>query len=88
MKIVEGMVLTEVGEGWVAVPTGTAADVLHGVVRLNGTGKLIWEGVDEGLTEQELTQRLTECYEVDEMTAAKSVARVLEELKDAHLIEA
>ena len=82
-----GMVLTPMGEGWVAVPTGEASVVLRGFVRLNTTAKLVWEGIDEGLTEQELAQRLMERYEVDEAKAVQSVARVLGKLRAAKLVE-
>lgn len=87
MKIIDGMVLTEVGSDWVAVPTGSASDVLHGIVRLNDSAKFVWEGLAEGASEDELVTRMLEAYDVDEPTASAAVAKVIDQLKGAGLIE-
>ena len=87
MKIIDGMVLTEVGSDWVAVPTGRAADVLHGIVRLNKTAKFVWEGIACGLTEDALVKRMLDTYDVDEPTAVDAVAKVVGQLKSAGLVE-
>lgn len=86
MKIIEGMVLTPVGNDWVAVPTGEAADALHGVVRLNKTGKVVWDGLAEGLTKEQIVDSLTERFEVDDETAGAAVEAAMAKLADAGLL--
>lgn len=86
MRIVDGMVVTEVGDSWVAVATGPAAERLHGVVRLNKTAKVVWDALAEGLGEREATRRLCERFDVDEEHAAASVSRLVAELADAGLL--
>lgn len=88
MKIIDGMVLTEVGSEWVAVPTGEASGVLHGIVRLNKTAKFVWDELAEGSSEDELVERMLATYDVDEATAKASVAKVVEQLLGAGLIKA
>ena len=86
MKIIEGMVLTPVGNDWVAVPTGEAADALHGVVRLNKTGKVVWDGLTEGKTKEQIVASLTERFEVDDETAGTAVDAAIAKLADAGLL--
>ena len=87
MKVIDGMVLTEVGGEFVAVPTGGASSVLHGIVRLNKTAKFVWDGLVEGLSEDELVSRMLDAYDVDEATAAEAVVKVIDQLRAAHLLE-
>ncbi len=86
MRIVDGMILRQVGAGWVAVPTGDASERLHGVVRLNSTGKVVWDAFVDGATEEEAAARLTERYEVDEEHALESVRKVVAKLTAANLL--
>lgn len=86
MKIIDGMILSQIGENWVAVPTGEASEKLHGIVRINETGKVVWEGLSEGLTEDEIAARLTERYDVDDATALSSVRNVVVTLTEAGLL--
>jgi hypothetical protein len=46
-------------------------------LRLNATARLIWEHLDEAATTRDLTQRLTEIFDVDDATAAEDVQQVL-----------
>lgn len=87
MKLIDDIIMTPMGDDWVAVPTGEASEVLHGIVRINATAKLLWDGLEQNLGEQELVKLLTDHYDVSESTAAQSVARILGELKGAGLIE-
>ena len=86
MKIIDGMVVTQVGGDWVAVPTGEASSTLHGIVRLNNTAKVVWDALAEGLDEQAIVARLTERYEVDDAHARDSVRGAIEKLEAAGLL--
>lgn len=87
MKIVDGMVLTKVGESWVAVATGEASERLHGIVRLNGTGKVVWDGLAEGLSEDKVAAKLTSRYDVDDERALAAVRSVVDKLSEARLLD-
>ena len=86
MKLIEGLVVMETAGETIAVPTGAAAEKLHGVIRLNETGKLVFEALMKGLDEAEVTKSLTEQYEVDEKTARADVAAIIERLHEAGII--
>lgn len=87
MKLKEGWMLTDMGGEYVAVPTRESAEHFSGIVRLNETGKDIWEGLSEGLTEEGIVEKLTGLYDVEKDRARAAVARVLEMLKQEGLVE-
>lgn len=83
MRIKQGFVLREVAGQAVVVATGEASRNFHGMIKLNGTGRDVWEGLAEGLTDAEITARLQECYGVDEATAAADVAAFVSKVREA-----
>jgi len=87
MKLIEGLVVMETAGETVAVPTGAAAERLHGVIRLNETGKVIFEALAEGLDADAAAKRLTEQYDVDGETARRDAAAIVDSLRKAGLIE-
>lgn len=62
MKLKDGWVLTTVAGEYVAVPVGASAGEFRGVVRLNETGRDIWNGVAEGLDETAIAERILRDY--------------------------
>ena len=52
MKIKEGFVLRDIGNQTVVVATGEASQDFYGMIKLNQTGKIIWEGISDGLSEE------------------------------------
>lgn len=74
MKIKEGFVLREVAGQAVVIATGEASKTFHGMVKLNGTGADIWRGIEEGLSEREIADKLVAEYGVDHDRAASDVA--------------
>lgn len=65
MRIKEGFVLREVAGQNMVIATGEASKDFHGMIKLNSTGKEIWEGMQNGLTESEIIENLQNTYEVD-----------------------
>ena len=59
----------------------------HGKIELsqmmviNGTGKFLWEQLEEEITKEELVRRMLDRYEVDEKTAATCVDQFVERLE-------
>lgn len=86
MKLNKNFTVTEVAGDYIAIPVDDAADILHGIIRLNEAGKLIWDGLDEGLDELAIAKRICNEYEVDEATALQDIRDVMAKLKDAGIL--
>lgn len=87
MKIKEGFVIRRVAGKYVVVATGQAGRQFHGMVKLNETGKTIWEGVADGKTADEIVDVLAEQYgaktEQERADIADDVKAMLREMSDA-----
>ena len=87
MKLLDYIFVTKLGNEFVAVPTGAAAAVFHGVIRLNVTGKDIFQGLIDGLSVEEIAAKLVEDYDgVDLATAKKCTEDMIEKLRGAGLV--
>ena len=87
MKLTYDMIITEIGDDYAAVPTGAAADAFHGIIRLNETGRDIWNGIAEGLSEEEIAERLVELYDgVDKDTARACTEETVKKLRAAGFV--
>ena len=82
MKVRDGFVLREVAGQAVVIATGEASKSFHGMVKLNGTGKVIWQGLAEGLTEEQIAGRLTTEYEVTPEQAVADVQAFVQKMAD------
>ena len=87
MKLKQEYRLAEIAGEYVAVATNSNLDSERKIIRMNDTGKLIWDGIANGKDERAIVSDLMDQYEVDEQTAAKSVARILQQMIDAGIVE-
>ncbi len=88
MRLKKGWTLTELAGGYVAVPAGESAQNFYGIVRLNETGRDIWEGLENGLSETDIAKKIVELYDgVDWNQAQKAVKNVVDKLADEGLLE-
>lgn len=87
MKIKEGFILRKVGIQYVVAATGKASEHFNGMMRLNESGAFAFRLMQQGITEEELTIRLMEEYEVSEETARKDVAAFTAALREADALE-
>lgn len=87
MKIKEGYILRKVGIQFVVAATGKASEHFNGMMRLNESGAFAFRLMQQGITEEELTIRLMEEYEVSEQTARKDVAAFTAALREADALE-
>lgn len=74
MRIKKGFVLREVAGQNMVIATGEASKDFYGMIKLNNTGKDIWQGLQEGLSESEIVKLLQEKYEIEEETALQDTA--------------
>ena len=88
MKFKDGWVLTKQSDEYAAVPTRESAESFSGIVRLNETGKDIWEGISDGLTVDEIAAKLVDLYDgVDLAKAEEEVNKVVQSLIDEGILE-
>ena len=87
MKIKEGFILRKVGIQFVVAATGKASEHFNGMMRLNESGAFAFRLMQQGITEEELTIRLMEAYEVSEQTARKDAAAFTAALREADALE-
>ena len=80
MKISEDFVLRQVADTWVVLPLKTETVDFNGMIRLNGSGAVLWKCLEQGATREELVQALTSQYEVSREEAARDVDKFIETL--------
>ena len=84
MKIKEGFVLREIAGQTVVIATGEASKTFHGMVKLNGTGRDIWQGLAKGLSQEKIAQGLVDKYDgVDLDKAREDTARLIGKMEEA-----
>lgn len=83
MKIKDGFVMQDVaGSTMVLSATGE----LNIMITLNGTGKFLWEHLEQEITRQGLIDALLAEYDVDPETAGRCVDRFVSELEKNDLL--
>mgnify|MGYP001026822312 FL=1 len=87
MKIKQGFVMRDVAGQAVAIATGEASKSFHGMVKLNDTGAVIWNGIEKGLDEAEIAEQLAASYDVEVSQALKDVESFIARMRDAGLVE-
>ena len=87
MKIKQGFVMRDVVGQAVAIATGEASKSFHGMVKLNDTGAVIWNGIEKGLDEAEIAEQLAAGYDVEADQALKDVESFIARMRDAGLVE-
>ena len=75
-------------EETIAVPVGNGANRVHGVLKLNATGKVIIELLQEETSLERIIDRLSDLYEDDREAIAATVNKVIDLLKSYDLLEA
>ena len=86
MNVLKDMILTEIEGEWYAVPVGEAAKRFSGMIRMNKTGKRIFELLMEGKDQDGVVRQLMEEYEVDEATAQSNVGDIIGKLQSAGML--
>ena len=86
MKIKEGFVLRQVAESWMAVPIGSMAEEIHGLIALNETAADIWNILQDEHTEKEVVDILLLSYDASREELEESVREFLEELDEKGML--
>lgn len=86
MKLKNGFVLREVAGQIMVVATGEASKDFRGMIRLNETGKLVWEGIAEGKTADEIADSVTKIFAVDRERALADVKSLIADMEAAGIL--
>ncbi|MBQ8551048.1 MAG: PqqD family protein [Clostridia bacterium] len=88
MKIKDSFLMKSVAGKIIVVPVGSATLDFNAVVTLNDTGSFLFSLLQsKDCTEGDLVDALTAEYEVDRETAERDVARFVEKISEAGMME-
>lgn len=83
----KGFVLREVAGQFMVIATGEASRQFHGMIRLNQTGKEIWQGLSDGLTEEEIAGKLVQSYGIEKSQAAEDVRNMIRQMTEEGFLQ-
>ena len=86
MKIKDGFVLREVADSYVVMNIGGELS-FNKMITLNETGAIIWNGISDNLSREEIAKRITDEYDVSLDVALNDVNLFIEKMKEAEVIE-
>lgn len=83
MRIKEGFVLRQVAGQTMVIATGEASKDFHGIIKLNATGKEIWQGLTDGLSKEQIIEKIVAQYEVEVEKATEDVEAMIKQMTEA-----
>lgn len=86
MKLKYNIVITQVGDQWIAAATGSDADKFKNVIFLNKVGAFIIECLSSEIT-QELLQKVADKYDGETDQIDQSITSFVKELKTLGLLD-
>lgn len=88
MKLSNKWTIMEMAGEYVAVSCETQEDGFRGIVRLNETGKTIWDGISADRTEEEIAEQMVKEYDgLAFEQALKDTQNVIRILQSEGLLE-
>ena len=83
MRIKEGFVLRQVAGQTMVIATGEASKDFHGIIKLNATGKEIWQGLTDDLSKEQIIEKIVAQYEVEVEKATEDVEAMIKQMTEA-----
>ena len=87
MKIKQGFVVREIAGQSVVVALGEASKVFNGMIKLNETGRFIWNQLADGCEREAIIEAMLREYDVDRKTVERDVDGFIDILKGAKILE-
>ena len=87
MKIKSGFVVREIAGQSVVVALGEASKAFNGIIKLNETGRIIWDMLCEATEKEQIVEKILSEYEVDKATVEKDVDGFVNTLKENNILE-
>lgn len=88
MRIKSGYVIRKVGVKYVIVALGKVSEEVSRIMKVNETGAFIWNGLKDGLSQEEIAAGMVRAYAVEQENACEDVNAFISLLKEANLLEA
>ena len=87
MKIKSGFVVREIAGQSVVIALGQAGQIFNGLIKLNETGRLIWDMLVTGAEREEIIDAMSEAYDVDRAILAQDCDAFLQTLQEKNILE-
>ena len=87
MKIKNGFVVRSIAGESVVVALGEASKNFNGIIKLNDTGRFLWDKLAAGCDRDELVEAILAEYDIDRATAEADIDRFTKTLKGANILE-
>lgn len=87
MKLSKDFVLRQVAGTWVVLPLNRETVDFTGMIRLNDSGAMLWQLLEQGSSRNDLIQELTARYSVSAQQTTADVDAFLDTLRSAGCIE-
>lgn len=87
MKIKSGFVVREIAGQSVVVALGEASKAFNGIIKLNETGRIIWDMLTEGAEKSDVVDAILADYEIDRATVENDVDAIVATLKENNILE-
>lgn len=88
MKIKDGFVLRDIAGDTVVIATGELSKTFHGMIKLNSTGKEIWEILSSGdLSEDEVIAEMAKRHDAKPEEISEGVIAFISKIKEVGLFE-
>ena len=87
MKIADGFILRNIGGEYIVVGVGETAVSFNGIISLNASSKMVFEGIQKGLSVEQITDEFLKVYNVDRARAKADVEKTIESFKKVNIID-
>ena len=87
MKIKKGFVVREIAGQSVVIALGEASKSFNGIIKLNETGRVIWDMLTIGAEKNDIVDAILADYEIDRETAENDVDTFVSTLKENNILE-
>ena len=87
MKIKNGLVVREIAGQSVVVALGEASKSFNGIIKLNETGRIIWDMLTKGAEKSDIVGAILADYEIDRATVENDVDVFVATLKENNILE-
>lgn len=87
MKIKSGFVVREIAGQSVVVALGEASKVFNGIIKLNETGRVMWDILSQGAQKEDVINKILSEYDIDRETVEKDVDSFVTTLKENNILE-
>ena len=87
MKIKSGFVVREIAGQSIVVALGEASKVFNGIIKLNETGRVMWDILSQGAQKEDVINKILSEYDIDRETVEKDVDSFVTTLKENNILE-